>query len=300
MKSIKEFFVLFLFFSLLTYFVMFFKRQESAQMMDNYGALSEFSHNAGYFVSCREDEVSLSLPVEYYLVGALAASVPVEYEPELLKAQAIVLRSTLCSNFAEGKYPVSEEEDAGFWSDKEMQSVWGDAYEENVKKCLDAVIRTQGVYLAYNGKPIEGFFHGMSAGQTRDGAELSHTDEYGYLKKADCTDNLAAPEYAEEIKIRVRDVGELKNPVTNESGYVITLQREGENISGEKFQKESSLPSSNVTWERDGEYYIFRSRGKGHGFGLDQYYGNVLAKKGMDYREILAYFFSDITYQRME
>ena len=40
-KNIRDFFILFLFFSLMTYFVMFFKRQQDMLLPENYEKLSE-------------------------------------------------------------------------------------------------------------------------------------------------------------------------------------------------------------------------------------------------------------------
>lgn len=299
-KNIREFFILLLLFSLMTYFILFFKRQENLQILDNYNSLSEFAHNNRYSVTSPENGVCLRLPIENYLVGALAASVPTEYEPELLKAQAILLRSTLCHRYNKEKTSHLETEETAFWSDRKMQSVWGENYEDNVKKCLDAVVQTQGIYLAYNNEPIEGFFHGMSAGRTRSGEELSCNGEYSYLRVTDCPDNLSGQDFEKEIKVKTQSVGGLEEAVRNEAGYVIFVQKDGVRISGEKLREELGLQSSNVTWKTEGEEITFRTKGKGHGFGLDQYYGNVLAKKGKDYREILEYFFADITYCRME
>ena len=236
MRNIKEFFILLLFFSLSAYFILFFKRQENTQILDNYNVLSEFAHNNRYLVVCREKGVNLELPVENYLVGALAASVPVEYEEELLKAQAIVLRSTVYKRYTEENTYRLEVKTEEFWSDRMMQNMWGDRYEENVKKCLDAVVKTQGVYLAYKDKPAEGFFHGMSAGKTRSGKELCGDSEYGYLKVTDCPENLSAPDYEKEIKISIKSTGQLNEIVANDSGYVISLKRDGKQISGEAFR----------------------------------------------------------------
>lgn len=300
MRNIKEFFVLLLFFSLSAYFILFFKRQENAQILDNYNVLSEFAHNNRYYVICQEEGVSLELPVENYLVGALAASVPMEYEEDLLKAQAIVLRSTLYRKYKEENTYRLELQTPEFWSDSTMQNIWGDRYEEHVKKCLDAVVQTQGVYMHYKGEPAEGFYHGMSAGKTRSGQELGKDGEYSYLKITDCPDNLSALDYEKEIKIPVKSIGKLDNAVRNEGGYVISLQKDGIKISGEEMGREYGFLSSDFTWKEEGDYYFFTIKGKGHGFGLDQYYGNVLAKRGKDYREIIAYFFDDITFERME
>lgn len=71
---------------------------------------------------------------------------------------------------------------------------------------------------------------------------------------------------------------------------MIELLRNGEKISGESLREELQLPSSNFTWEEKNGNYIFTTKGIGHGFGYDQYYGNLLAEQGQDYQEILHYF----------
>lgn len=81
---------------------------------------------------------------------------------------------------------------------------------------------------------------------------------------------------------------------------VIELLRNGEKISGESLREELQLPSSNFTWEEKNGNYIFTTKGIGHGFGYDQYYGNLLAEQGQDYQEILHYFYQNITFDRME
>lgn len=300
MKSIRDFFILLLFFILMTYFVMFFKRENDSAILDSYEKLSQIPHNGRYFVVCQEKEVSLKLPMENYLVGALAASIPIDYEKEVLKAQAIVLRSTLYTELKEQNCLSEGSENADFWTDRQMQSAWGDQYETNLQKCVDAVVETQGIYLSYMGKPVSGFYHGMSAGKTRSAKELSGNGECGYLKETVCADNLSALDFEQITKISADKVGKLGNAQTSETGYVISVERNGELISGQKLRNDLRLASTNVTWEKEGEYYIFTTRGKGHGFGLDQYYGNMLAQKGMDYREIVDYFFADVTYERVE
>ncbi len=300
MKSIRDFFILLLFFILMTYFVMFFKRENDSAILDSYEKLSQIPHNGRYFVVRQEKEVSLKLPMEHYLVGALAASIPIDYEKEVLKAQAIVLRSTLYTELKEQNCLFDGSENADFWTDRQMQSAWGDLYETNLQKCVDAVVETQGIYLSYMGKPVSGFYHGMSAGKTRSAKELSGNGEYGYLKETVCADNLSALDFEQITKISADKVGKLGNAQTSEAGYVISVERNGELISGQKLRNDLRLASTNVTWEKEGDHYIFTTRGKGHGFGLDQYYGNVLAQKGMDYREIVDYFFADVTYERVE
>lgn len=270
------------------------------ELMERYEQLLELPQNKTYSVIWQEDSVQMKLPVEIFLVGALAASVDAGYEKEVLKAQAIVLRSTLCQAYESEKQVTLDKKTGSYWSDVTMQEAWGKDYLSYLKKCVEAVWETQGVYMAYEGEAVNGCYHGMSAGETRTPEELSRQGEYNYLKVADCVDNLSAPDYTQIKEIKKEDIGELELHERNEDGYVISLYQNGEPVSGESFREELALASSNFVWEEKGDKYIFTTKGKGHGFGLDQYYANILAKKGEDYQEILNYFFTDITFERME
>lgn len=307
MKKIRDFFILLFFFSLLTYFVMFLKRQQDILGSESYEKLSKVAHKDRYVVIWEEEELRLRLPMENFLVGLLAGTIPPDYEEEVLKAQAIVLRSELCYRYEEAKEK-GEEGDClifgpgewNFWTDLKMQDVWGDQYETNLKKCTDAVLQTQGMYMAYDSRPVEGFFHAMSAGKTRSRKMLSSGENLGYLKETICADNLSDLQYEEEIFLSLGQVGELSEGTFDETGYLISVKKDGELISGEQLRDRLGLASSNISWNKEDENYRFIVRGKGHGFGLDQYYGNRLAQKGKDYREILETFFADITFQRVE
>ncbi len=278
------------------------------ELMDLYELISESPHNKKYFVTWEGDAVSMTLPVEHFLIGGLAASIPVTYEEDTLKAQAIVLRSTLYQAYSETKNSgqkafcvlTLDETTGNFWTDKKMQTVWGKNYEDYLKKCVKAVVQTQGVYLSYKEKAINGCYHGMSAGKTRSADELSEEGLYSYLKQTDCADNLSASDYMSEQKIEKEKVGKLSDAVVNDDGYVISVRRDEKLVSGEQLRNELGLASSNFTWKEEGDEYIFMSKGRGHGFGLDQYYGNILAKRGRSYQEIIEYFFTDIDYERME
>lgn len=311
---LKDILAVLLFLLLFPYFAMSFKQQkeellqtdqnvirvEDKEILAEYEQLMEMPQNASYFVIWQSEGNSVKLPVEIFMVGALAASIDVTYETEVLKAQAIVLRSTLCQEYENRQEITLNEKTGNFWSDGVMQSAWGENYLPYLRKCVEAVLETQGVYLAYNGSPINGCYHGMSAGCTRSPEELSRQGEYNYLKAVDCTDNLSAPIYIQEKKIKKEKVGDLQLKEMNKEGYVISLYRDGKMLSGEGLREEMKLASSNFTWREEGDYYIFTTKGEGHGFGMDQYYGNILAKKGEGYQEILNYFFSDITYERMK
>jgi stage II sporulation protein D len=58
------------------------------------------------------------------------------------------------------------------------------------------------------------------------------------------------------------------------------------------------LPSAFFTLENDGEDYVIRGGGYGHGIGMSQNGANEMAKAGLSYKEILASFYNgaDILY----
>lgn len=306
-QTMKDAFAVVLFLLLFLYFAMSFWQQKHEDASSENDSLQQEAleltaqlSEGSYFVYWEKEQKKI--PSELFLVGALAGSIDSNCETEALKAQAVMLRSSLYRKMQQEDTKLAEltTADSSYLSVAEQKNKWGDSYEETEKKLLEAVSQTKGVVAVYEGMPVMGCYHGMSAGMTRDGAELS--DAYGYLKQADCSKNLSAASYIQTTKRRKEQTGELDaaSVKKDQQGYVIELLRNGEKISGESLREELQLPSSNFTWEEKNGNYIFTTKGIGHGFGYDQYYGNLLAEQGQDYQEILHYFYQNITFDRME
>lgn len=306
-QTMKDALAVVLFLLLFPYFAMSFWQQKYEDASSENDSLQQEAleltaqlSEGSYFVYWEKEQKKI--PSELFLVGALAGSIDSSCETEALKAQAVMLRSSLYRKMQQEDTKLAEltTADSSYLSVAEQKNKWGDSYEETEKKLLEAVSQTKGVVAVYEGMPVMGCYHGMSAGMTRDGAELS--DAYGYLKQADCSKNLSAASYIQTTKRRKEQTGELDvaSVKKDQQGYVIELLRNGEKISGESLREELQLPSSNFTWEEKNGNYIFTTKGIGHGFGYDQYYGNLLAEQGQDYQEILRYFYQNITFDRME
>ena len=62
--------------------------------------------------------------------------------------------------------------------------------------------------------------------------------------------------------------------------------------NGNKTSNMSSLPSCYFIIEKKGDNYIINGGGFGHGVGMSQYGASELAKRGLNYREILEFYFS--------
>ena len=83
------------------------------------------------------------------------------------------------------------------------------------------------------------------------------------------------------------------------SGYVVRMKAGEEELSGEVFRSCFGLNSSCFYLkEVEGQVRIV-TKGLGHGLGLSQYGANELAKEGKSYREILKYYYQEISIEEI-
>lgn len=245
------------------------------------------------------------MPAETYLQGALAASISGESPSELLKAQAIVLR-TLCYYEAgrTGSQSVEAEKiGQQYLTEKERQKLWQENFSQYEEKLQTAVLETEGIVLAYENEIIEPAYFGVSAGSTRIGSEVYQSEEYPWFQKVECPEDLEYGEYLQEftikgeefLEIMKQEMGQTEGSslkfIRDSAGYVTTAVWNGEEIEGEKFRRLFDLPSAHFQIKQEEDTLTFVTKGVGHGLGLDQYAAGRMAQKGQDYRAILSRFF---------
>lgn len=115
------------------------------------------------------EEVNL----DEYLCHVVSAEMPVTFEIEALKAQAVVARTYTIykitgSTKHENANICDDSSCCQAWISKEDRLVrWEENLrEENWKKIEQAVYSTKGKMITYEGKPINAFFHSNSGGKT--------------------------------------------------------------------------------------------------------------------------------------
>lgn len=99
------------------------------------------------------------LPVELYLLGVVPSEMPVSWNKEAHKAQAIAARSYAVANLnkhGSRSYDLL---------DTPADQAYGGASAEN-KKTNQAVVDTKGIVLTYKGKVIPAYYHASSGGRT--------------------------------------------------------------------------------------------------------------------------------------
>lgn len=206
------------------------------------------------------------------------------YEDEMLRVQAIVVRTSIYKEQADGEKVSSDAKEikiSASWR-RRLEAAWDD---------------TEGLVLTYEDKPILAPFHRLSNGKTRSGEEVLGSAEYLYLQPVACPKDVVAEE---QIGTTVLDVSGVKILSKDDSGYVTEVQIGEETCTGEQFRDTYDISSASfLTYAADGQTRIV-TRGIGHGLGVSQHTANEMAKEGKTWEEILLYFFKDVKIQKTE
>lgn len=263
-----------------------------------------------------EKRVAISVNGEYqvmdaeeYIAGVLPDQIPMDYHPEALKAQAVIIRTKLYCLMGEDDRIDGEDLPFTYIPEEERKSLWGERYWNSYQElCKTIVETTRGQTLNYQGEYIEPLFHQVSIGTTIDAAEWGN-QQAPYLKAAESGSDISAGDYmqivvfsSEELEKRLGVSFDEARPMEEriaivkktEHGYVTQVQIGETKLTGEEIQERLDLHSTNFGLEVYEGQYRFVCLGKGHGMGLSQYGANVMAKEGKNYEEILKHYYTGV------
>jgi stage II sporulation protein D len=260
------------------------------------------------------ENVTRELPLEEYLVGALAGEASVENEIEALKAQAVVSRAFALKNL--GRHA---QEGYDFCSTTHCQRfVFLKTKSEAQSAARRAVEETAGVFLTdHSGQVVDAYFHAACGGMTANIRTLwgalasSHLrgvrdDFCATMPHRRWTQKIPADQLAKALRSDERtDVGARLDSILvtrrDATGRAEMITIEGWRrrvIRGWDFKiivgrslGWQMIKSSRFEVSRVGDDFIFRGGGFGHGLGLCQEGAHVAARRGMDYRQILNHYF---------
>ena len=225
------------------------------------------------FMNGENVETNQDTALDDYCIGILAKEVSSDYEDEMLKAQALIVRTTVYSELTELEEDVLVKPDLDTAWYQKLKKIW----EE-----------TEGQVLMYQEKLALLPFHQISNGKTRSGKEVLGSEEYPYLQAKDCEKDIGADN---QMQTQILEVAGVQIISKDNSGYVTEVKVGEETCSGDSFRDTYKLPSSCFeVQEFDGKTRVI-TRGVGHGLGMSQYTANEMAKEGKTYQEILQYFF---------
>lgn len=252
--------------------------------------------------------------LEDYLVGVVSGEVPVSFEKEAIKAQAVAARTYALKQIENHKnyeYDVKDDTSSQVYqTDEELRNKWGNNYDEYVKKIKECVNATEGEYVSYNNEVIYAFFFSTSNGKTEDNKNVFGKD-LPYLKVVDSsfdeseTKNfttvkiVSLDDFYKQLNLEKSDELNITNIIKTESGRISNITINGTTFTGRDFQKRLSLRSNDFTIQKNYENVTITTKGFGHGVGMSQYGANALAKRHKTYDEILKYYYKGTKLQKL-
>lgn len=251
-----------------------------------------------------------STDLETYVMGVVAGEMRNDWPVEALKAQAILAR-TFTMKFLTDK--TSRYDNADISTDVQEAQAYN-AADVN-PRVRDAVNKTRGTVMTYDGEFVNAWFHAHSGGRTElPHLALEYSDDPEYLRVVDSRESEDAPDSvkkwtAEFSKDEVRKaclasgteidkVESVKIGKTGDSGRAATLMINGKEVSAPSFRLQIGADRLKSTLidkiEINGDHVTFSGRGFGHGVGMSQWGAYAMAKEGESAESIIRHFFSGV------
>lgn len=260
-------------------------------------------------------EYSLDTELERYVAGVVSAEMPALFPMEALKAQAVAARTYQVRYMKQsGSEEVLYDVGQAYLDEQGQREKWSAQYETYAARIRQAVAETKGEIMVYEGEPILAAFHAQSSGKTEN-SENVWVQEIPYLRSVDSSGDLEAPDHETTTALSaafvweaLRQYGALgvsatdltfSKPVCSEAGYVQQIQAGNLTLTGQEVREALGLRSTDFTVQRQGDQFLFTTKGYGHGAGMSQYGAKALAEEGMDYREILQHYYTGISFKKI-
>lgn len=257
--------------------------------------------------------------IDEYLYGVVSAEMPVDFEMEALKAQAVVARTYTIYKCIqnEGKHGEAHICDSSnccqAWISKEDRlNRWDeDKREANWNKIVSAVEETKGNIITYENQPINAFFHSNSGGATEPPINVWGGSGYPYLQTVETSgedgyeqynseNEFTKDEFIMKMKERYSDF-EIDFNTENciqileytTGNRIKTIKIGNHNLSGVEVRQIFGLKSANFIIDVS-DSIRFKVIGYGHGVGMSQTGADSLAKQGYKYEDIIKHFYTGV------
>ena len=259
-------------------------------------------------VKKNKDDVIVKIPLEEYIVGVLAGEMPISFDIEALKAQAVASRSYALKRIEYNKdkeYDVVDSIMNQVYLDNEyLKEAWGINYVKNINKLRTAVNQTLDEYLEYNNSVVDALFFSTSNGYTEDSQNVFNF-ECDYLKSVESPwDKDVSSAYKNNKTMNLTEFYKKINIPYNKNLNIEVLKRSSTNrilllkinnveFKGTDLYNKLSLRSTDFEIELLGDKVKITTKGYGHGVGMSQYGALGMALEGYSYEEILKHYYTN-------
>ena len=255
------------------------------------------------------------VPLEEYIVGVLAGEMPVYFELEALKAQAVASRSYVLKRLEYNKDSEYDVVDSVlnqvYLDDNYLKEAWGKDYVVNINKLRTAVNETIDEYLEYDGEIIDALFFSTSNGYTED-ASVVFNLELPYLKSVESKwdaqtssvfnsqKTISLQEFYEKLGLEYKSELSFNVLERSDTNRIIKLEINGNMLNATDVYNKLGLRSTDFNLTQVGTNVVIDTKGYGHGVGMSQYGALGMAKEGYNYMQILEYYYSGAEIKKIQ
>lgn len=261
-----------------------------------------------------------------FVIGTVSCEMSPTYEVEAIKAQAVATYTYYTVKRADTRraaMPDKSLDGADFadvpadfpegYGKEGIIKRFGKNGEDYYEKIAAAVDEVLGQKICYQNEPIVALYHAISSGTTETPANIWGGD-YPYLRSVPSPGDLLAPQYettvrvsADEFADKIKTLDNTLKPAQDaakwvgekvtrsDAGTVLAITVMGKTFTGSELRTAFGLRSACFTLAYQDDAFTFTVTGYGHGVGMSQYGANYLAEQGANYREILAFYYTDVT-----
>ena len=241
-----------------------------------------------------------------YLVGVVLGEMPADFEPEALKAQAVVART-----YTLRRQMGTKHDDGAVCTDpsccqaycaKEDYLAAGNSREQ-LDKVSQAVWDTGYRVLLYEGKLIEATYFSCAGDRTEAAVEVWGSD-VPYLQSVESPGEEISGHYVDSVSFSIEEFMQLLgrelsavpeswvgNITYTAGGGVDTIEIDGEVYRGTELRQLLELRSTAFQITVIGSTVTVTTKGFGHRVGMSQYGADAMAATGSDYQAILEHYY---------
>ncbi|WP_231701808.1 stage II sporulation protein D [Crassaminicella thermophila] len=263
----------------------------------------------------------ISEPMTELIKRMVASQIPISFEIEALKAQAIIARTFIIRKMKTfGGDGCSKYKDVDLCTEghctkiitiEELKEKWGEDFKKNWEKIEKITADTKEKIITINNKPINPRFHSTCGGATEN-SENVEGNKTLYLRKVLCDYCRNSPYYNSSLQLSLEEIekklnigtikaspfkgpsieGLIEDIKRDEEGRVVSIKIGGKQLKGTEIMKLLGLSSTRFGWKPI--VFQIEMQGQGDGLGLCQYGANRMALEGKSAEEILKYYFTGV------
>lgn len=256
-----------------------------------------------------------SVRLEDYVVGVVAGEMPVSFEIEALKAQAVASRSYALKKINDNKnnsYDVVDTtSNQVYLDDNELKDKWQGNYVTYINKVREAVNSTSMEYLEYNGNIANTMFFSTSNGYTED-SQVVFSEDVPYLKSVDSewdsevnsnfyySTTFSLDNFYNKLGLSYNKTLKVDVLSRSSSNRITKLKINDVEFTGRDIYNKLKIRSTDFSITQANDKVIIDTKGFGHGVGMSQYGALGMAKDGYNYKDILAHYYQGTNLKKFE